>query len=104
MKYFDKTVSFDEDHNNGKYDTLIIGHHQVIPEAWLDELAERKKATTAPGFRAGDFEEFACIPVVIIEKWKREGFDIEHEHAEAIVRRLKTESLDAFLTTSRQVY
>ena len=47
----------------------------------------------------------ASIPVVVVEKWMREGFDImsgKHTAAE-IVKRLKQENLDAFLTTEKSV-
>lgn len=98
MIFHEKLVSFDEDHHGGKQDTLIIKHSQVIPGEFLDQLAERKKAYTDTSFRAGEFEEFACIPTVIVEKWLREGFDIYKENANAIVARLKREDLGAFLT------
>jgi hypothetical protein len=98
-------VTFDEDHHNGKQDTLIIGQHQEIPQDWLDGLAEKRKATTDAGYRAGEFEEFAEIPMIFVEKWRKEGFDIlAHNYkAEEIEKRLRAESLDAFLTTGRSI-
>ena len=47
----------------------------------------------------------ASIPTVVVEKWMREGFNImsgEHSASE-IVKRLKNENLEAFLTTEKSV-
>jgi hypothetical protein len=43
--------------------------------------------------------------VVVVEKWMREGFDIMGPGITAadIVKRLKAENLDAFLTTDKSV-
>lgn len=53
--------------------------------------------------RAGDFHHLASIPVVVVEKWLKEGFDIYREPAKAIVKRLKQENLEAFLTSNKSV-
>lgn len=94
-------VDFDEDHHSGKYDTLIIKQHQTFSDEWMDMLAEKRKASRDAGYRAGEFEEFACVPTIIVEKWMREGFNIYHEKADAIIKRLKAEDLSAFLTSER---
>src|SRR5437879_2388867 len=96
MIFHEKLVDFID--SNDSSSPLIIKHTQALPSEWLDQLAERKKAYTDSSFRAREFEEFACIPTIIVEKWQKEGFDIYHENADAIVKRLKNESLDAFLT------
>jgi len=105
MKFYDTMVTFDEDHHNGKYDTLIIGRHQVFPDEWMDRLAEKRKATTEAGYKAGEFEEFAQIPMIFIEKWRKEGFDVlSHNYkAEEIEKRLRAENLEAFITTGRSI-
>jgi hypothetical protein len=45
----------------------------------------------------------ASIPVEIVEKWQREGFDFYNESAKKIVAKLKNENLDAFLVTNKAV-
>ena len=47
----------------------------------------------------------AQIPVVVVEQWMREGFDITGPDITAaqIVAKLKQESLEAFLTTEKSV-
>lgn len=78
-------------------------HTQQISSSFLDSLAEQRHANDNK--REGDFMSVASIPVVVVEKWMREGFDImngEHSAAE-IVKRLKAENLEAFLTTNKRV-
>jgi hypothetical protein len=48
----------------------------------------------------------ASIPVAVIEKWMREGFDVMRDKnitAKEIVNKLKNENLDAFLTTEKSL-
>ena len=78
-------------------------HTQNISQSFLDNLAEQRKASV--GRKEGDFMRVASIPTVIVEKWMREGFNImsgEHSAAE-IVKKLKQENLEAFLTTEKSV-
>jgi hypothetical protein len=84
-------------------DGIFRHHTQDIPTSFLDNLAEQRKESTKR--REDEFMRVASIPVVIVEKWMREGFDImngEHTAAE-IVKRLKDENLEAFLTTEKRV-
>ena len=78
-------------------------HTQDISQTFLDSIAEQRKASKDK--REGDFMRVASIPTVVVEKWMREGFNImsgEHSAAE-IVKRLKQENLEAFLTTEKSV-
>jgi len=88
---------------NEDADGVFRKHTQDISQSFLDSLAEQRKAST--GRKEGDFMRVASIPTVIVEKWMREGFNImsgEHSAAE-IVKRLKQENLEAFLTTEKNV-
>ena len=47
----------------------------------------------------------ASIPVVVVEKWQKEGFDIMDPNTDIkeVLRRLHAENLDAFITTDKVV-
>ena len=47
----------------------------------------------------------ASIPTVIVEKWMKEGFNIFDQNVDGkdIIKRLKAEGLDAFLTTEKSI-
>ena len=78
-------------------------HTQEISDDFLTSLKEQRNASLDQ--REGDFMRVASIPVVVVEKWMREGFDVmsgKHSAAE-IVKRLKQENLHAFLTTDKSV-
>ena len=78
-------------------------HTQDISDDFLTSLKEQRNASLDQ--REGDFMRVASIPVVVVEKWMREGFDVmsgKHSAAE-IVKRLKQENLHAFLTTDQSV-
>ena len=84
-------------------DTITRKHTQDIPQWHLDKLKEQRNASTKQ--REGEFMRVASIPTVVVEKWMREGFNImtgEHSAAE-IVKKLKEENLEAFLTTEKSV-
>jgi hypothetical protein len=81
----------------------IDGHYikreQEIPEDFLAHLgAERDYAAT---HRAGEFHKVASIPVALVETWQREGFDVYHESAKAILARLRRHDLGAFITSTK---
>ena len=85
-------------------DTFTRKHTQHIPQWHLDSLAEQRKRSTEQ--REGEFMRVASIPVAVVEKWMREGFDIMSDKnitGAEIVKRLKTENLDAFLTTEKSI-
>lgn len=47
----------------------------------------------------------ASIPVVVAEKWRSEGFDITDPNTDVkeVLRRLRAENLDAFITTDKAI-
>ena len=78
-------------------------HSQHIQQSFLDNIKAQRNASKDN--REGEFMSVATIPTIVVEKWMREGFNImtgEHSAAE-IVKRLKAENLDAFLTTEKSV-
>jgi hypothetical protein len=85
------------DHGKG----LIITRQQEIPEEYLRELRDAKDAQDARF--APDMLRVASIPVVVVEKWLRQGFDIYRATLPEIMAMLRKEELDAFVTTRRRV-
>jgi hypothetical protein len=83
-------------------DGLAIKRQQFIPQSFLDEIAqEREDSITTP---AGDtLYRVARIPVAVIEKWDREGFDYNHAPASEILRKLRIDELDKFITTKKRI-
>ena len=61
-----------------QYDCDVGGvfrkHTQVISDDFLTSLKEQRNASKDQ--REGEFMRVASIPVVVVEKWMREGFDI----------------------------
>jgi len=78
-----------------------IQQTQHIPQSFLDNI--RKQRDDSLGLNEGEYMSVARVPVLVHEKWLREGFDMMKEPAYAIVARLKQENLDAFLTTKKKV-
>ena len=74
---------------------------QYIPDSFLDGLKDSRNASSSAP--AGDFHRVASVPVAVVEKWLREGFDIYKEPAAAVVKRLKAEELTAFLATTKRI-
>ena len=81
-------------------DGLLVRKDQEITSDFLDELSDQRLASNAP---AGDFHRLASIPVVVVEKWLREGFDIYQESAQAILKKLRAEDLTAFIASNKRV-
>ena len=76
---------------------------QKISQHFLDALKEQRNASTQQ--KEGDYMRVASIPTVIVEKWMKEGFNIfdQNVNGKDIVKRLKAEGLDAFLTTNKSI-
>lgn len=99
-----KTMLFGVDTNyEADFDGVFNKHSQHIQQSFLDNIKEQRNRSTEQ--REGEFMSVATIPTIVVEKWMREGFNImsgEHSAAE-IVKRLKAENLEAFLTTEKSV-
>ena len=79
---------------------VTIRKDQFISSDFLDGLKEDRLASKA---RSREFHKVASIPVVVVEKWLREGFDIYHEDLKAIMKKLRDEDLTAFIATDKKV-
>lgn len=85
-------------------DGLFMKKSQNIPQQFLDDLKEQRDNSTAQA--EGNFMRVASIPVAVVEKWmKQDGFNIfdANVNGKEIIRRLKAENLDAFLTTNKSI-
>ena len=80
---------------------LVLRTSQAIPSTHMDALRIIRDASLERP--AGNFERVASLPVVLVERWAAEGFDVHRESAKAIVARLRAEHLDAFVTTKRRL-
>jgi hypothetical protein len=81
-------------------DGLLIRKDQEITSDFLDTLADERLASKD---RASDFHKLASIPVVVVEKWLREGFNIYEQDAKSILKKLRDEDLTAFIATTKRV-
>ena len=84
-------------------DGLFIKKSQDISQSFIDSLKEHRNSSL--GQREGEFMKVASIPVVVVEKWQKEGFDIMDPNTDIkeVLRRLHAENLDAFITTDKAV-
>ena len=76
-------------------------HTQEIPQWHLDNLKDQRNVSTQ--HKEGEMMKVASIPTAVIEKWMREGFNIWEAKGSEIVRKLKNEDLDMFLTTDKRI-
>lgn len=88
---------------------------QEIPEGWLDRVKAKRDRQDSQTFaqltKGDDIEKvhLARIPVAVVNKWAREGFDLyglissgAPNAAAIIMARLRAEDLQAFATTSKR--
>lgn len=95
-RLIDSQVSFDENSEG-----LVIEKYQEIPQNFIDSLREEK--ANSRSVREGEYMRVASIPVIVVEKWMKEGFDFQHATAKEILTKLRLENLDYFITTEKQV-
>ena len=82
-------------------DGLALHQEQQITSQYLDALREDKHHSLNP--MNGDLARVASVPVAVVERWLREGFNIYQASAKDIVKRLRSEDLDDFITTKRSL-
>lgn len=75
---------------------------QDIPKAYLDELADYRKAQTRMQ-RCREYHRVASIPVIIVHEWLKDGFDVFRASAKEIIKRLHRDNLTAFITTEKRI-
>lgn len=86
------------DHEEG----LLVNHKQEITQEFIDECADWRKAHGRMT-RSKEYHKVADIPVIFVHKWLQEGFNIYQEPLKEVVKKLKREGLDGFLTTEKRV-
>ena len=95
-QFIDSGVDFHENSEG-----LVIEKYQEIPQSFIDGL--RAEKANSKSVREGEMMRVASIPVVVVDKWIAEGFDFQNATAKQILAKLRTENLDAFITTEKQV-
>ena len=82
-------------------DGIIRKHTQNLPQDFIDGLKERRNESTKQ--REGEYMHVASIPTIVIEQWLREGFKYWEATGPEIMKRLRDQNLDAFITTDKRV-
>jgi len=82
-------------------DGLAVREDQHIPQSFLDDLKNAREDSVRE--RAREFHHVASIPVAVVNKWMREGFDIYEATIPEIMTRLRAEHLDAFIATKKRI-
>jgi len=82
-------------------DGVYIQTYQDIPSEFLDNLNEHRKASAHRPM--GEYERVASIPAIFVTQWLQEGFNVYTAPIKDVVKRLKEQSLDGFLTTERSM-
>lgn len=95
QKMYDSGHSFGENTEG-----LIIQTFQQIPQEFTDALKAERYENSQSRVK-GEYHRVASIPVVVIDKWMREGFDFYQASAKQIITRLKLENLDDFITSDK---
>jgi hypothetical protein len=94
-KLIDSDIAFDEN-----TDGLVIQRFQEIPHSFIDKLKEERFQNTQ-GRVKNEMHRAASIPVAVVEKWQREGYDVFKEPIKKTLAKLKNENLDAFITSDK---
>lgn len=97
MKLIDPSYAFLDGDSADRQ--LIIKHTQDIPQEFLNGLKDARLDSSRKPM--GELHRFASVPTSVVEKWGREGFDVMKESAKNIIKKLKSEDLDAFITTNK---
>lgn len=104
----DELISFEEDYTDPVTGTqLIIKREQDIPEDYISQLKADKIDTLHDRF-GNHFYRVAHIPTSVVQKWDREGFNIDKIAKEDLVKEvlkvLNRLDMDAFITTRKKLY
>ena len=84
-------------------DSLVRTDSQHISQSFLDDLKDKRNESTNQV--EGEFQHVASIPVIFVEKWKKEGFDIMAGKVpfKDIIKKLKEENLEGFMATDKSI-
>ncbi len=82
-------------------DNVFRKHTQNISQSFLDDLKDARNASKDQD--EGDYMRVASIPVIVVEQWMREGFNIYEATPQEIVKRLKDQNLEGFMATEKSI-
>ena len=82
-------------------DVVFRKHTQSISQSFLDDLKDSRNSSKDQN--EGEFMKVASIPVIVVEQWMREGFNIYEATGQEIVKRLKDQNLDGFMATEKSI-
>lgn len=82
-------------------DGLVIETAQVIPDSFLKELEDNRHASH--NVREREFMHVAAIPVALVDRWLKEGYNVYEEPIRKTVAKLKHENLEYFLATAKDI-
>lgn len=85
----------------GDTDVEAVQRTQEITSDFLQQCHDNRVASNQGSM--GELHQFASIPCALVEHWMRQGFDIYQESAAAIMKRLRDEDLQAFITTDKRI-
>lgn len=94
-KLIESGVSFDENTNG-----LVIETFQEIPTEFRDALKQERFDNKQTRIKH-EYHRVASIPQVVVDQWIRDGFDFWNATNATILAKLKTESLDDFITSDK---
>lgn len=82
---------------------LVRRDSQYISQQFLDDVKDKRDNSTKQ--LEGNYQHVASIPVIFVEKWQKEGFDIMDGSIpfKDIVKKLKSEDLGAFMATEKSL-
>ena len=84
-------------------DGLFVKKNQNIPDEFLrSNYAQRVASSNAT---MGNYHRVASIPVIVADKWMKEGFNIYDGSVppQEIIKKLKSENLEGFLTSNKSM-
>ena len=80
---------------------LYRTNSQHIPDSFLQDLKDQR---TAGGYsQSGEMLKMASIPVVVAEQMMKEGIDVYKAPIKDIIKWLKLNDMDHFLTTDKRI-
>ena len=82
-------------------DDVFRKHTQSISQSFLDDLKDSRNSSKDQN--EGEFMKVASNPVIVVEQWMREGFNIYEATGQEIVKRLKDQNLDGFMATEKSI-
>lgn len=94
MQLIDKLVDFGQAAGEN-----YVRSTQEIPDDYISQLKRDK--INSDHNATGELHRVASVPTIVADLWLKQGFDIYREDADAIVKRLQREGLDAFITSNK---